>query len=434
MDVQAAGEFRDVLNNTGGGEEMNPREMFLQQLEQAVPFLTVEPEFVEILRYPREVLELSLPLKLDGGGIRVFSAWRSHHNNALGPYKGGVRYHVEVNRDEVVALSSWMTIKCSIADLPYGGGKGGISVDVRELSRNELENLSRLYAFGISRFVGTDYDIPAPDVYTNPQVMAWFLDTFEKVRGWSEPSAFTGKPIPLGGSLGRSDSTGKGGVIILREALRAMGCLGKDLTVGIQGFGNVGSRAFRFVEEDLGLKVVAVCDSGAGIYNSAGLKYADISAYKNEKRSLKGFPGGEEFFPDLLVEKDMDILVLAALGGAVDDKNAGGVKAKIVLELANGPITPEGEAILSDKGVSIIPDVLANAGGVIVSCFEWIQGRSSDSWSEDFVFSKLDERMTRSFRELWSIKEGKKISFRQAAYVKAVGRIVDAMRFRGIWP
>ncbi len=213
-----------------------------------------------------------------------------------------------------------------------------------------------------------------------------------------------------------------------------MGCLGKDLTVGIQGFGNVGSRAHRFVEEDLGLKVVAVCDSAAGIYNPAGLKYADISAYKNDKRSLKGFPEGEEFFPDLLVEKDMDILVLAALGGAVDDKNAGGVKAKIVLELANGPITPEGEAILSDKGVAIIPDVLANAGGVIVSCFEWIQGRSGDSWSEDFVFSKLDERMTRSFKELWSIKEGKNISFRQAAYVKAVGRIVDAMRFRGIWP
>lgn len=413
---------------------MNPRDMFLQQLEQAVPFLTVEPEYLEMLRYPKEVLELSLPVRLDGGGVKIFSAWRSHHNNALGPYKGGVRYHVKVNRDEVVALSSWMSIKCAIAGLPYGGGKGGISVDVRELSRNELENLSRAYAFGISRFVGTDYDIPAPDVYTNPQVMAWFLDTFEKVKGRSEPSAFTGKPVVIGGSLGRSDSTGKGGIFILREALRSLGLLGKPLTVGIQGYGNVGSRAHRFVEEDLGLTVVAVSDSGTAVYNPAGLKYSEVGKFKEETRSLKGFPGGEEFFPDLIFEKKMDILILAALGGAVDEKNADAVKAKVILELANGPITPAGEAILADKGVLIVPDVLANAGGVIVSCFEWIQGRSGDMWSEEYVFSKLDERMVRSFREIWSIREDRKISFRQAAYVKAVGRIVDAMRLRGIWP
>ncbi|TDY59708.1 glutamate dehydrogenase/leucine dehydrogenase [Aminivibrio pyruvatiphilus] len=415
-------------------ERMNPREMYLQQLEQAVPYLTVEPEYLEMLRYPKEVLELSIPVRLDGGGVKIFSAWRSHHNNALGPYKGGVRYHVEVSRDEVVALSSWMTIKCAIAGLPYGGGKGGVSVDVRELSRNELENLSRAYAFGISRFVGTDYDIPAPDVYTNPQVMAWFLDTFEKVKGWSEPSAFTGKPVVMGGSLGRSDSTGKGGIFILREALKAMGLLGKPLTVGIQGYGNVGSRAHRFVEEDLGLTVVAVCDSGAAVYNPAGLKYSEVGKFKEETRSLKGFSGGEEFFPDLIFEKEMDILILAALGGAIDEKNAGAVRAKVILELANGPITPEGEAILADRGVLIVPDVLANAGGVIVSCFEWIQGRSGDMWSEEYVFSKLDERMVRSFREIWSIRQDRKISFRQAAYVKAVSRIVDAMRFRGIWP
>ncbi len=413
---------------------MNPREMYLQQLEQAVPFLTVEPEYIDMLRYPKEVLELSLPVRLDGGGVKIFSAWRSHHNNALGPYKGGVRYHVEVSRDEVVALSSWMTIKCSIAGLPYGGGKGGVAVDVRELSRNELENLSRAYAFGISRFVGTDYDIPAPDVYTNPQVMAWFLDTFEKVKGWSEPSAFTGKPVVIGGSLGRSDSTGKGGIFILREALKGVGLLGKPLTVGIQGYGNVGSRAHRFVEEDLGLKVVAVSDSAAAVHNQAGLKYSEVSKFKEETRSLKGFPGGEELFPDLLFEQKMDILILAALGGAVDEKNAGSVKANVVLELANGPITPEGEAILTDKGVLIVPDVLANGGGVIVSCFEWIQGRSGDTWSEEYVYSKLDERMVRSFGEIWSMREERKISFRQAAYVKAVSRIVDAMRFRGIWP
>jgi glutamate dehydrogenase/leucine dehydrogenase len=413
---------------------MNPQEMFLKQLEQAVPYVTVEPEYLEILRHPKEVLELSLPVRLDGGGVKVFRAWRSHHNNALGPYKGGVRYHVLVDRDEVVALSSWMTIKCAVAGLPYGGGKGGIAVDIRELSRNELEIMSRSYALGLSRFVGSDYDIPAPDVYTNPQIMSWFLDTYEKVKGWSEPSAYTGKPPVLGGSLGRGDATGKGGIFILREGLSKLGLLGKDLKVGIQGFGNAGTRAHRFVEKDLGLKVVAVSDSGAAVYNPNGIKFDEVWKHKNDTRSLKGFPGGEVLFPDLLFGLDMDVLILAALGGAVDGNNVADVKATVVLELANGPVTPDAEAVLADKGTTIIPDVLANAGGVIVSCFEWIQGRSGDFWTEDYVFQKLDERMTHSFHETMKIAEDKKISIRQAAYVKAVGRIVDAMRFRGIWP
>lgn len=408
--------------------------MFLKQLEQAVPYVTVEPEYLEILRHPKEVLELSLPVRLDGGGVKVFRAWRSHHNNALGPYKGGVRYHVLVDRDEVVALSSWMTIKCAVAGLPYGGGKGGIAVDIRELSRNELEIMSRSYALGLSRFVGSDYDIPAPDVYTNPQIMSWFLDTYEKVKGWSEPSAYTGKPPVLGGSLGRGDATGKGGIFILREGLSKLGLLGKDLKVGIQGFGNAGTRAHRFVEKDLGLKVVAVSDSGAAVYNPNGIKFDEVWKHKNDTRSLKGFPGGEVLFPDLLFGLDMDVLILAALGGAVDGNNVADVKATVVLELANGPVTPDAEAVLADKGTTIIPDVLANAGGVIVSCFEWIQGRSGDFWTEDYVFQKLDERMTHSFHETMKIAEDKKISIRQAAYVKAVGRIVDAMRFRGIWP
>jgi len=414
---------------------MNPQEMFLKQLEQAVPYVTVEPEYLEILRHPKEVLELSLPIRLDGGGVKVVSAWRSHHNNALGPYKGGVRYHAAVDRDEVVALSSWMTIKCAIAGLPYGGGKGGVAIDIRELSRNELENMSRAYALGLSRFTGSNYDIPAPDVYTNPQVMSWFLDTYEKVKGYSESSAYTGKPPVLGGSLGRADATGKGGIFVLREGLAKLGLLGrKDLKVGIQGYGNAGTRAHRFVEQDLGLTVVAVSDSGAAIHNPKGLKFQEIGQYKNDTRSLKGFKNGEELFPDLIFGLDMDILILAALGGAIDGRNAPEVKASVILELANGPITPDGEKILSDKGVTILPDVLSNAGGVIVSCFEWIQGRSGDFWTEDYVYQKLDERLSHSFLEIFGIAETKKISIRQAAYVKAVGRIVDAMRFRGIWP
>ena len=413
---------------------MNPMEMFLMQLDQAVPFLAAEPEYVEMLRYPKEVLEFHIPLRLDGGGIRMLSAWRSHHNNALGPYKGGVRFHAAVTRDEVVALSSWMTIKCAIAGLPYGGGKGGIAVDIRELSRNELETMSRAYAFGISRFMGTDYDIPAPDVYTNPQVMSWFLDTYEKVKGWSESSAYTGKPIVLGGSQGRNDGTGKGGAFVLREVLRETGLLGKKLRVAVQGFGNVGSRAHRFIEEDLGLNVVAVSDSAAAVYNPAGLKYRDVSRYKQETRSLKGYPEAEELFPDLIFGLDADVLVLAALGGDVNGKNASEIKAKIVLELANGPVTPEGEAVLAEKGTLIVPDVLANSGGVIVSCFEWIQGRSGDMWTEKYVNEKLDERMSGAFHDIWRISKDKGISFRQAAYVKAISHIVDAMRFRGIWP
>lgn len=413
---------------------MNPREMFLQQLDQAVPYLTVEPEYLEILRHPKEILELSLPVRLEGGGVKVFSAWRSHHNNALGPYKGGVRFHTLVDRDEVVALSSWMTIKCSLAGLPYGGGKGGIAVDIRELTRAELENMSRAYAFGMARFVGTDIDIPAPDVYTNPQVMAWFLDTYEKVRGYSESSAFTGKPIAIGGSEGRGDATGRGGIFVLREVLKEMGLAGKPLTVAIQGYGNAGTRGHRFVEQDLGLTVVAVSDSGAAVYNPKGLKYSEVSKYKSDNRSLKDCPCGEVLFPDLLFGVDADILILAALGGALDEKNAGDVKAKVVLELANGPTTPEAEAKLNEKGILVIPDVLANSGGVIVSCFEWIQGRSGDYWSEDYVYDKLNERLVSSFKDVWRIMKHKDISFRQAAYVKSIGRIVDAMRFRGIWP
>ncbi len=413
---------------------MNPREMFLQQLEQAVPYLTVEPEYLEILRHPKEVLELSLPVRLEGGGVKVFRAWRSHHNNALGPYKGGVRFHTLVDRDEVVALSSWMTIKCSLAGLPYGGGKGGISVDIRELTRNELETLSRAFAFGMSRFVGTDVDIPAPDVYTNPQIMSWFLDTYEKVKGYSEPSAFTGKPVVIGGSEGRGDATGRGGIFVLREVLKEMGMAGKPLTVAIQGYGNAGTRAHRFVEQDLGLTVVAVSDSGAAVHNPKGLKYSEVGKYKSDNRSLKDCPYGEVLFPDLVFGVEADILVLAAMGGAVDEKNAGDVKATVVLELANGPTTPEAEAKLNERGILVIPDVLANSGGVIVSCFEWIQGRSGDYWSEDYVYQKLNERLVSSFRDVWRIRKEKDISFRQAAYVKSIGRIVDAMRFRGIWP
>lgn len=413
--------------------KLNPHEMFVQQLEEAAPHISAEPEYLEILKEPREVLEVTIPLRLDDGTVKVLKAWRSHHNNALGPYKGGVRYHPHVNRDEVVALSSWMTIKCATADLPYGGGKGGVSVNAKELTKGELERLSRGYSLAINRFVGTDIDIPAPDVYTNPQVMAWFVDTFEKIQGRSEPSVYTGKPVAVGGSLGRGDATSRGGMYVLRETLKEMGLLGKTLTAAVQGYGNVGGYAHKLADL-VGLNVIGVSDSRGGAFNTKGLSYEEVSKFKRETGNIKGIKGADSVSNEELLELDVDVLIPAALEGVVNAENAPNIKAKVVLELANGPVTPEGEAILNDRGILVVPDVLANSGGVTVSCFEWIQGRTGDFWTEDEVHQKLDKKLTKAFQEIWKIKKEKDITFRQAAYVRAVDRITLAMRFRGIWP
>jgi glutamate dehydrogenase/leucine dehydrogenase len=413
--------------------KLNPHEMFVQQLEEAAPHISAEPEYLEILKQPKEVLEITIPLRLDDGSVKVLKAWRSHHNNALGPYKGGVRFHPHVNRDEVAALSSWMTIKCATADLPYGGGKGGVSVNAKELTMTELERLSRGYALGISRFVGTDIDIPAPDVYTNPQVMSWFVDTHEKIHGRSEPSVYTGKPVAVGGSLGRGDATSRGGMYVLRETLRELGLLGKPLTAAVQGYGNVGSYAHK-LGDLVGLNFVAACDSRGGAYSAKGISYEEVSKLKRETGSIKGMKGTDGVTNEELLELEVDVLVPAALEGVINAENAKNIKAKVVLELANGPVTPEAAAILEDKGILVVPDVLANAGGVTVSCFEWIQGRTGDFWTEEEVHQKLDKKLTKAFQEIWKIKKEKNITFRQAAYVRAVDRITLAMRFRGIWP
>lgn len=413
--------------------KLNPHAMFQQQVDDAAPYLGLADEFLDILKEPKEILEFSIPLTLDDGTVKVVKAWRSHHNNALGPYKGGVRFHSQVCREEVAALSSWMTVKCATAGLPYGGGKGGISINPHDLTMQELERLSRAYALGVSRFTGTDLDIPAPDVYTNPQVMSWFLDTLEKVRGYSEPSAYTGKPLVLGGSLGRTEATAQGGFIVLKEALRETGLLGKDLTCAIQGYGNAGSYAHVYAEE-LGLKIVAASDSGGGIYNPNGLDQKALMGHKLNRGRLNGFPGTEIISQQELLTLDVDILIPAALEGVIDENLAPKVKAKIILELANGPTTPRADQILFDAGTVLIPDVLANAGGVTVSCFEWIQGRTGDSWSKDKVERKLTEKLSGAFSEIWKIRKDHGIRTRQATYVRALGRIASAMRFRGIWP
>ncbi|HAF50028.1 MAG: Glutamate dehydrogenase [Synergistales bacterium 54_24] len=411
----------------------NPYDMFKQQIDEAAPFLKIDQEYFDILKEPKEVLELSLPVRLDDGSVKIFKAWRSHFNNALGPYKGGIRYHVQVNRDEVIALSGWMTIKCAVVRLPLGGAKGGISCNPAELSTGELEKLTRAYALGVSRFIGTDYDIPAPDVNTNARTMAWIADTYEKIKGFSEPSVITGKPIEVGGSLGRGTATAQGGVFILRETLKESGLYGKDLTCAIQGYGNAGSFVHQLLQ-GMGLKVVAVSDSKGAIYNPKGLSYDDVKEHKMRTRSVVGLPGSETISGEDLLKVDVDVLIPAALEGMITESNANDIKAKVILELANGPTTPEAEAILSDKGVLILPDVLANAGGVIVSYFEWVQGRAGDYWTEKTVQERLEERIVQSFRDIWAIKENYNIRMRQAAYVQAIGRIASAMRFRGIWP
>lgn len=413
---------------------MNAHEMFVKQVDEATPFLTVEQEYIDILKHPKEVLEVSIPLKLDDGEVKVVKGWRSHHNNALGPYKGGVRYHPNVSREEVIALSSWMTVKCATAQLPYGGGKGGVSVNIRDLSPTEIERLSRGYAMAISRFMGTDIDIPAPDVYTNPQVMSWFVDTYEKIQGRSEPSCYTGKPVEAGGSLGRGDATSRGGMYILREMLKEKDLLGKDLTVAVQGFGNVGSFAHKLIESDLGLKIVAVSDSRGGAYNPKGIDYDSVREHKTNTGSIAGYANSESISNEELLELDVDILIPAALEGVITEANSKDIKAKTILELANGPVTPEADSILTGMGVETIPDVLANAGGVTVSCFEWIQGRTGDYWTVEDVHEKLDKKLTTAFHEIWKIKQDFKITTRQAAYVRAISRIVGAMRFKGIWP
>ncbi|MEN2996610.1 MAG: Glu/Leu/Phe/Val dehydrogenase [Acetomicrobium sp.] len=413
--------------------QLNPYEMLKKQIDDAAIYIDIDPEYFDILKEPREILEVSLPVRLSDGSIKVFKGWRCHYNNALGPYKGGIRYHVQVNRDEVIALAGWMTIKCAVAQLPFGGGKGGINCSPADLSIDELEKLTRAYALGISRFIGTDYDVPAPDVNTNPQIMAWIADTYEKIKGFSQPSVITGKPVEVGGSLGRSKATAQGGVYVLTEALKALNFNNKDLSCAIEGYGNAGSYMHLLLEK-MGIKVIAVSDTRGGIYNPKGLPASELKEHKMKNRTVANFPEGENITDRELLSSNADILIPAALEGMINETNVSDIKAKIILELANGPVTPQAEKTLSDNGVLIIPDVLANSGGVIVSYFEWVQGRSGEYWDESTVDKKLYNRITEAFREIWEIKGRKKIKMREAAYVTAIGRISQAMRIRGIWP
>ncbi|WP_143606726.1 Glu/Leu/Phe/Val family dehydrogenase [Thermosipho atlanticus] len=411
-------------------EVQNPYENYLKQLDNVKKYIEAPEGAFEILKNPLRIIEVSIPVKMDDGSIKVFKGWRSQHNNALGPTKGGIRYHPDVTKEEVMALSAWMSIKNAVVGIPYGGGKGGIKVNPKELSQGELERLSRGFIDAIYKYIGVDQDIPAPDVYTNSQIMSWMMDEYSKLVGSYQPGVITGKIKIVGGSQGRGTATARGGFFVLREALKIKGESFKGLTVAVQGFGNAGSFAARFLSE-AGANVVAVSDSKGGIYNSQGLPYGPVLEHKMKTGTVRDFDGARNITNEELLELDVDILIPAAIENVITKENAEQIKARYILELANGPITPEADEILYKKGTFILPDVLANAGGVTVSYFEWVQNRTGYYWSEREVHEKLDEVMTQAFHNVYETMKEKEVNSRIASYIVSVSRIIEAMKARG---
>jgi len=412
-------------------EELNPFKIAQEQLDRAAKIMKLDPAVHQILREPMRVLEVTIPVKMDDGSVKVFKGFRVQYNDARGPTKGGIRFHPQETLDTVKALAAWMTWKTSVVDLPYGGAKGGVICNPKEMSEGELERLSRGYIRAIGRFIGPERDIPAPDVYTNPQIMAWMMDEYSKIVGYNAPGVITGKPIEIGGSLGRGDATAKGGMYVLREAAKKIKLDLKKATVAIQGYGNAGQFAHKLVTEMFGSKVVAVSDSKGGIYSENGLDYEKVLAHKEKTGSVINFPGAKNITNEELLELNVDVLIPAALENQITGKNANNIKAKIVLELANGPTTPEADEILYKKGILDIPDFLANAGGVTVSYFEWVQNINGYYWTAEEVYQKLDQKMTKAFWDVMETMEKYKVDPRTAAYIVAVDRVAKAVKIRG---
>jgi glutamate dehydrogenase (NAD(P)+) len=408
----------------------NPREVANRQFDICADILGLDPSTRNVLRAPKYIAKVSVPVRMDDGTTKVFQGYRSQYNDARGPFKGGIRYHPQVSEDEVIALSAWMTWKTAVMDLPLGGGKGGIICDPKSMSVKELEQLTRNYARAISGIVGPEKDVPAPDVYTGGREMAWFMDEYSRAVGRREPGVITGKPVELGGSLGRDTATARGCMIATREAFKASNVPTNGATIAIQGFGNAGSYVAVLANEFLpGSKVVAVSDSHGGIYNPSGLDVKALVAHKEKTGKVQGFPGAKEISNDELLTLDVTLLVPAALEGQITQKNAGQVKAKIIAEAANGPTLPEADDILYKNGKFLIPDILANAGGVTVSWFEMLQSKTEYPWSLQQVQQRLEERMVRSFHDVHEASKKHKVHMRTAAYVVAVGRVASALKW-----
>jgi glutamate dehydrogenase (NAD(P)+) len=414
-------------------EELNPFLIAKQQFNKAADYLNLNASTRNVLSSAKRQLIVSIPVKMDGGDVQVFEGYRVQHNIARGPAKGGIRYHPNVTLDEVKALASWMTWKCATVGIPYGGGKGGVICDPKSMSRNELERLTRRYAFEIAPIIGPDRDIPAPDVYTDEQTMAWIMDTISMVRGHTELGVVTGKPISLGGSQGRSEATARGCLYALREACRTKGMDLKGARVAVHGFGNAGANIARLVAED-GARVVAAADSRAGIYSATGIDIQAALRHKAEKKTLAGLPGTKAMAPEDIVGVECDILLPAALENAITLANVGRVKAKIIAELANGPTTPGADEVLFNNGVFLVPDILANAGGVTVSYYEWVQDQYTFFWSENQINETLEQTMRTAFKSVYETSQRHNTDMRTGAYILAVGRVAEATSMRGIFP
>jgi glutamate dehydrogenase (NAD(P)+) len=414
-------------------ENLNPFAIAMAQFDRAAEYLDLDDGMRELLKTPKRQLVVSIPVKMDDGRLQVFEGYRVQHNLARGPGKGGIRYHPDVTLDEVKALAMWMTWKCATVNLPYGGAKGGVRVNPKELSQGELERLTRRYATEIAPLIGPDRDIPAPDVYTDAQTMAWIMDTISMFKGHTELGVVTGKPVELGGSLGRQEATARGCQFVIREACRAFGLSLPDATVVVQGFGNAGSNVARFLHED-GARIIALSDSKGGIYNPRGLDPLAALEHKTRTGSLQGLPNTEAITNEELLELPCDILVPAALENQITRRNADRIRARLIAEAANGPTTPAADDILFDRGITVIPDILANAGGVSVSYFEWVQNQYGFFWPEDEVRRHLERIMTSAFHAVRAMAERYRVDLRRGAYILAIERVAEATRVRGIFP
>ncbi|TAK05025.1 Glu/Leu/Phe/Val dehydrogenase [Patescibacteria group bacterium] len=402
----------------------------LTQLETAIAHGTFDPAAVELLRHPRRTLQVSLAVKMDDGSLRVFEGYRVQYNNARGPYKGGLRYHPQTDLDEVQALAFWMSIKCAVVDVPFGGGKGGITVDPKALSKGELERLTRAFTRAIADVIGPERDVPAPDVNTTPEIMGWIMDEYAQLTGNSSPAVVTGKPVALGGSEGRGTATGQGGFFVLQELQKKIGIDPESATVVVQGFGNVG-RSFAALCHRHGWQVTGISDSHGGIVSETGLDPEAVAAWKKEHGGVSGFPGSRDVSNAELLEHPCGILAPSALENVITEENAPRIRAQVVLELANGPTTPGADRLLAERGVVVVPDVLANAGGVATSFLEWQQNREGAHWSEHEVFQKLSDIMVPAFRAAWEARERGGGSLRTASYLIALERICAAMKAKG---
>jgi len=403
------------------------------QFDLAAEMLNLDPGLRHVLREPRRELTVHFPVHMDDGTVEVFTGYRVQHNLGRGPAKGGIRYHQDVTLDEVKALAMWMTWKCAVVGIPYGGGKGGVVVDPKKLSKKELEGLSRRFFTEISVLIGPERDIPAPDVNTTPQIMAWFMDTYSMHQGYTVPGVVTGKPISLGGSEGRNEATARGCVFTVVKAAEHLGIDLHRATVAVQGYGNAGAIAAQLMRAE-GSTIVAVSDSTGGIRNMAGLDPDKVLAWKKEHGTVQGFPGSEDITNPELLETECDILIPAAYENQITARNAADVKAKIVAEAANGPTTPDADEILHDRGVFMIPDILCNAGGVTVSYFEWVQDLNRDQWTEAEVNAKLKVIMDKAFAEVLAQSQKHGVNMRTGAYLNAVQRVADATAMRGLYP